>query len=37
MRGSLFRKNLVTTLLLAPAALWLVIFLVLPFIAIAIF
>ena len=37
MRRSLFRKNLVTALLLAPAALWLVVFLVLPFVAIAIF
>ncbi|TGS82220.1 ABC transporter permease [Mesorhizobium sp. M3A.F.Ca.ET.174.01.1.1] len=37
MRGTRFRKNLVTALLLAPAALWLIVFLVLPFIAIAIF
>ncbi|TIO18644.1 MAG: ABC transporter permease, partial [Mesorhizobium sp.] len=37
MRGSLLRKNLLTALLLAPATLWLVVFLVLPFVAIAIF
>ena len=37
MRGNLLRKNLLTALLLAPATLWLVVFLVLPFVAIAIF
>ena len=37
MHGNKFRHNLMTTLLLCPAAAWLVVFLVLPFIAIAVF
>ena len=37
MHGNRFRHNFLTALLLAPATAWLVVFLVLPFIAIAIF
>ncbi|RVC29525.1 ABC transporter permease, partial [Mesorhizobium sp. M7A.F.Ca.CA.004.04.2.1] len=37
MRGNRFRHNLTTAMLLGPATAWLVVFLVLPFIAIAVF
>ncbi|MDR7225241.1 ABC transporter permease [Aminobacter aminovorans] len=37
MHGSAFRHKLLTALLLAPAAAWLVVFLVLPFVAIVVF
>jgi len=37
MHGNRFRHNFLTALLLAPATAWLVVFLVLPFIAIAVF
>ncbi|WP_246591533.1 ABC transporter permease [Aminobacter anthyllidis] len=37
MHGSAFRHKLLTVLLLAPATVWLVVFLVLPFVAIVVF
>lgn len=37
MHGNRFRHNILTALLLAPATAWLVVFLVLPFVAIAVF
>ncbi|HEX6093971.1 MAG TPA: ABC transporter permease [Dongiaceae bacterium] len=37
MHGSIVRHNLLTAALLAPAAVWLIVFLVLPFVAILVF